>query len=125
MFVHMLVLMPGLMTARSAALAETPARTATKPIKMVVLGDSLSAGLASPAAAAFPERLQKALKAKGIAVDIDQCRGVRRHQLRAVATGSTGQCPREPQAVIVELGANDALARHRPRGYARGACPTF
>ncbi len=37
---------------------------------MVVLGDSLSAGLGLPASAAFPERLQKALKANGIVVDM-------------------------------------------------------
>ena len=39
--------------------------SATKPVKMVVLGDSLSAGLGLPASAAFPAQLQKALKAKG------------------------------------------------------------
>src|SRR3954470_8727861 len=41
-----------------------------KPVKMVVLGDSLSAGYELPASAAFPIRLQKALKDKGIDVDM-------------------------------------------------------
>src|SRR4051812_44003360 len=49
------------------ALAQTPAGT---PVKMVVLGDSLSAGYELPAPAAFPIRLQKALKDKGIEVDM-------------------------------------------------------
>src|ERR1700716_2596685 len=65
LFVHMLVLGAALMTAGTAS-AQTPA----KPIKMVVLGDSLSAGLGLSASAAFPARLQKSLGSKGIAVDL-------------------------------------------------------
>ena len=85
-----------------------------KPIKMVVLGDSLSAGLGLPAPAAFPARLQKALKAKGIEVDM----------INAGVSGDTSSggrdrldwsVPEGTEAVIVELGANDALARHRSR----------
>src|ERR1700687_628242 len=82
MFVHLLVLGVGLMTAgagfaqtgagatpgRGAGLAQPGA--ARKPIRIVVLGDSLSAGLGLSASAAFPERLQKALESNGIAVDI-------------------------------------------------------
>src|ERR1700678_1044474 len=73
MFVHILVLMVALMTAQAAfsqtlvqPTAQAPAAAGTKPIKMVVLGDSLSAGFGLSASAAFPERLQKALKGKGI-----------------------------------------------------------
>src|SRR6185437_4798992 len=69
LLVHILVLMVALMTA-PMALAQTAAPAATRPIKMVVLGDSLSAGLGLEASAAFPARLQKALQAKGIAIDI-------------------------------------------------------
>src|SRR5256886_17637920 len=68
-FVHMLVLGMLLMAA-GTALAQTSAARETKPIKMVVLGDSLSAGLGLSASSAFPARLQKALEAKGIAVDM-------------------------------------------------------
>lgn len=90
------------------ALAQATAATATKPIKMVVLGDSLSAGLGLPASAAFPERLQKALKANGIVVDI----------INAGVSGDTSSggrdrldwsVPEGTEAVILELGANDAL----------------
>jgi acyl-CoA thioesterase I len=79
-----------------------------KPIKMVVLGDSLSAGYGLPAAAAFPVRLQKALDTKGIKVDM----------INAGVSGDTASggrdrldwsVPEGTEAVIVELGANDAL----------------
>ncbi len=107
MFVHILVLGVVLMTA-GTALAQTQASVDAKPIKMVVLGDSLSAGLGLSASAAFPERLQKSLESKGIAVDI----------LNAGVSGDTSSggrdrldwsVPEGTQAVIVELGANDAL----------------
>ena len=79
-----------------------------KPVKMVVLGDSLSAGYGLPAAAAFPARLQKALDTKGIKVDM----------VNAGVSGDTSSGGRErldwsvpegTEAVILELGANDAL----------------
>src|SRR4051794_29394932 len=69
MFVHILVLIMGLMTAEMA-LGQTPGNGEAKPIKLVVLGDSLSAGLGLSAPAAFPARLQKSLEAKGIKVDM-------------------------------------------------------
>jgi acyl-CoA thioesterase I len=106
MFVHMLVLGLGLM-AGEAAFAQSPA-AAAKPVKMVVLGDSLSAGLGLSASAAFPARLQKALKTKGIPVDM----------INAGVSGDTSSggrdrldwsVPEGTAAVIVELGANDAL----------------
>src|SRR5260370_10243001 len=69
MFAHMLVLGMALMAA-SSAFAQAPAAGAGKPIKMVVLGDSLSAGLGLSASAAFPARLKPSLKIKGIDVDM-------------------------------------------------------
>jgi acyl-CoA thioesterase-1 len=67
--VHILVLIMALMTSETA-FAQTPAPMPAKPIKMVVLGDSLSAGFGLPAAAAFPARLKKSLESKGIKVDM-------------------------------------------------------
>src|SRR5947209_7718233 len=64
--VHMLVLALALMAGATAA-AETPTGSGTAPVRMVVLGDSLSAGLGLSAASAFPVRLQNALKNKGVA----------------------------------------------------------
>src|SRR6202795_234762 len=75
---------------------------------MVVLGDCVSAGLGLPAPAAFPARLQKTLEAKGIAVDM----------INAGVSGDTSSggrdrldwsVPEGTEAVILELGANDAL----------------
>ncbi len=90
--------------------AQTPAQTlpSAKPVKLVALGDSLTAGLGLSASAAFPERLKKSLKDKGVDVDI----------VNAGVSGDTSSGGRDrldwsvpdgTQAVIVELGANDAL----------------
>jgi acyl-CoA thioesterase-1 len=90
------------------AFAETPVPGATKPIKMVVLGDSLSAGLGLSVSAAFPARLKRSLEANGIVVDM----------INAGVSGDTASggrdrldwsIPEGTDAVIVELGANDAL----------------
>jgi acyl-CoA thioesterase I len=107
MFMHMLVL--GLaLTASGTASGQAPSTVAAKPIKMVVLGDSLSAGLGLAGSDAFPAKLQKALKTKGIDVDM----------INAGVSGDTSSggrdrldwsVPEGTEAVIVELGANDAL----------------
>ena len=97
----------GLMTAEMA-FAQTTVAGQAKPIKMVVLGDSLSAGLGLSGSAAFPERLQKSLETKGIKVDM----------INAGVSGDTASGGRDrldwsvpdgTEAVILELGANDAL----------------
>jgi len=103
----MLVL--GLVVAMAGtAFAETPVPGGTKPVKMVVLGDSLSAGLGLSASAAFPARLKRSLEANGIVVDM----------INAGVSGDTASggrdrldwsIPEGTDAVIVELGANDAL----------------
>ena len=77
------------------AIAQAPAAAPGKPIKMVVLGDSLSAGLGLPADAAFPVRLQKALESKGIKVDMVNA-GVSGDTTSAAATGSTGRSRTAP-----------------------------
>jgi acyl-CoA thioesterase-1 len=87
---------------------------ADRPVKIVVLGDSLSAGLGLPADAAFPARLAQALKAKGIAVSVANA-GVSGD----TASGGLGRLdwsvPGGTDAVIVELGANDALRGIDPK----------
>jgi acyl-CoA thioesterase-1 len=97
----------GLMTATGAPAQAQTAGT-TKPIKMVVLGDSLSAGYGLPAAAAFPVRLQKALEAKGIKVDMTNA-GVSGDTSSGGRDRLDWSVPDGTDAVIVELGANDAL----------------
>lgn len=107
MFVHILVLGVALMTA-GTGFAQTQAAVEAKPIKMVVLGDSLSAGLGLSASAAFPERLQKILESKGITVDITNA-GVSGDTSSGGRDRLDWSVPDGTQAVILELGANDAL----------------
>lgn len=97
---------PGLAQGASAARA--------KPIKMVVLGDSLSAGLGLPAAAAFPAQLQKALRNKGINVDVANA-GVSGDTASGGRDRLAWSVPKGTDAVIVELGANDALRGIDPK----------
>ena len=106
-FAHILVLMVGLMTV-SPAFSEGAATAMTKPVKMVVLGDSLSAGYGLPAGAAFPVRLQKALETKGIKVDMGNA-GVSGDTSSGGRDRLDWSVPEGTDAVIVELGANDAL----------------
>ena len=112
-FVHILVLMVAFMTA-PMVLAQAPAAQLAKPIKMVVLGDSLSAGLGLQASAAFPERLQKALQAKGIAVDMTNA-GVSGDTSSGGRDRLDWSVPDGTAAVILELGANDALRGLDPK----------
>jgi acyl-CoA thioesterase-1 len=102
-FVHILVLLMALMTA-GTGFAQAPA----KPLKIVVLGDSLSAGLGLPAQAAFPARLQKSLEAKGIKVDMTNA-GVSGDTASGGRDRLDWSVPDGTGAVILELGANDAL----------------
>jgi acyl-CoA thioesterase-1 len=113
MFAHMLVLGLALMAA-GTAWAQTPAMAPAKPIKMVVLGDSLSAGLGLPASAAFPARLQKALKSKGIEVDMINA-GVSGDTTSGGRDRLDWSVPEGTEAVILELGANDALRGVDPK----------
>jgi acyl-CoA thioesterase-1 len=84
------------------------AEAADKEIVIVAFGDSLTAGYQLPPDAAFPVQLEKALRAKG-------------YKVRVVNSGVSGDTaadglarfdwamPEDADAVILELGANDAL----------------
>ena len=86
---------------------------AARTIRLVVLGDSLTAGLGLPPGKAFPDRLQAALRARGLDVDV----------LNAGVSGDTAAdglarydwaVPANADALIVELGANDMLRGLEP-----------
>ena len=81
---------------------------AERPVKIVVLGDSLSAGFGLPLDAAFSARLAEALKAKGIAATIANA-GVSGDTASGGLTRLDWSVPEGTDAVILELGANDAL----------------
>ncbi|HUO55256.1 MAG TPA: arylesterase [Rhodoblastus sp.] len=79
-----------------------------KPLRIVALGDSLTAGYLLPAEAAFPVVLQRALAAKGRDVEIvnagvsgDTSAGLLARLDWALGDGADG--------AIVEIGANDML----------------
>jgi acyl-CoA thioesterase I len=81
---------------------------AGRPIRLVVLGDSLTAGLGLPPGKAFPDRLQATLRAKGWDVEV----------INGGVSGDTAAdglarydwaVPSDDDALIVELGANDML----------------
>ncbi|WP_193372360.1 arylesterase [Afipia carboxidovorans] len=90
------------------------AQTFTPPLKLAVLGDSLTAGYGLPASAAFPVRLQQALKDKGIATEIVNA-GVSGDTASGGRDRLDWSIPEGTQAVLVELGANDMLRGVDPK----------
>ena len=98
-----------------AALSMTPARAQQdNGIAILAFGDSLTAGYGLEQGQAFPDRLEAALRAKGLAVRL----------VNAGVSGDTTGGGRqrlewvlgpEIDAVILELGANDALRGLAPR----------
>jgi acyl-CoA thioesterase I len=90
------------------ALSFNVSRAAAGETVIVALGDSLTAGYGLPQDQSFPAQLEAALKARG-------------HDVRVVNAGVSGDTalaglqrldwavPDDADAVIVELGANDAL----------------
>jgi acyl-CoA thioesterase I len=96
------------------ALAVQLAGAADGPVRIVALGDSLTAGLGLPANAAFPARLEQALRAKGIAVEISNA-GVSGDTAAGGLARLDWSVPEGTDAVIVELGANDTLRGIDPK----------
>jgi acyl-CoA thioesterase I len=91
-----------------AALFLFSAGAQAEAMRIVALGDSLSAGYELPPEEAFPAQLERVLKAKGLDVVVenagvsgDTSTGGRDRLDWSVADGT--------RLVIVELGANDAL----------------
>jgi acyl-CoA thioesterase I len=89
----------------SAAMAADPA---LKKIKLVAFGDSLTAGYGVLPAEAFPVQLEQALRAKGLNVEVVNS-GVSGDTASAGLERFDWAVPDDADAVIVELGANDAL----------------
>ncbi len=95
------------------ALVTTYPWAADHPVNIVAFGDSLTAGYGLAANEAFPAQLQRALTAKGLAVNV----------VNAGVSGDTAvgglarldwSIPDGTDAVILELGANDALRGFDP-----------
>jgi acyl-CoA thioesterase I len=90
------------------------AGAADGPLKIVALGDSLTAGFNLPASAAFPARLERALRAKGYAVEVANA-GVSGDTASGGLARLDWSVPDGTAAVIVELGANDMLRGIDPK----------
>jgi acyl-CoA thioesterase I len=92
-----------------------PGAVQSADLKLVVLGDSLSAGYQLAPEEGFPEQLQKALDEQGHSVDVVNA-GVSGDTTSGGLSRLDWSVGTDTDAVIVELGANDAL---------RGLSPEF
>ena len=94
--------------AASVLGAPTTGRAAEPPLRLVALGDSLTAGYRLPTEAAFPTVLERALKAKGRSVEIANA-GVSGDTTTGGLDRLDWSVPDGTDGVILELGANDML----------------
>jgi acyl-CoA thioesterase-1 len=98
-----------------AAASAMPAAAQTgAPLKIVAFGDSLTAGYGLPAQEAFPARLERALKAKGHNVEIENA-GVSGDTASGGLSRLEWSIADGTDAVLVELGANDMLRGVQPK----------
>jgi len=94
--------------AHTPAWGQSTAGADVRPVKLVALGDSLTAGLGLPGDATFTARLEQALRAKGLAVEVANA-GVSGDTSTDGLARLDWSVPDDTDGVIVEFGANDAL----------------
>jgi acyl-CoA thioesterase I len=90
---------------------------AAPPVRLLALGDSLTAGYGLPQGQGFVPRLQAALAARGRAVQVIDA-GVSGDTTAGGLARLDWALADNPQAVLVELGGNDGL-RGLPPGQSR------
>lgn len=86
---------------------------AADPVRIVAFGDSLTAGYGLEPGQGFPARLQEALIEKGYRVEVIDA-GVSGDTTAMGLARLDWSVPEDADAVIVELGANDALRGQPP-----------
>ncbi len=91
-----------------------PSHAADAPVRIVAFGDSLTAGYRLQPSQAFPVQLQAALKANGHDVEIANA-GVSGDTASGGLERFDWAVPEGTEAVILELGANDALRGIDPK----------
>jgi len=94
--------------AVGSVIAPTASYAQTAPIRVVAFGDSLTAGYRLQANAAFPSQLHRALAGEGYDVEVINA-GVSGDTTAAGLERFDWAIPDNTDAVILELGANDAL----------------
>jgi acyl-CoA thioesterase-1 len=96
--------------AALCALAAPPVatRAAAEPVRLVVLGDSLTAGYGLPPGGGFPAKLEAALRERGRDVTVIDA-GVSGDTTAGGLSRLDWSVGPDAQAVIVELGGNDML----------------
>jgi acyl-CoA thioesterase-1 len=109
----------GALGALLAAPAAPPPRAQTAapaggPIRLLVLGDSLTAGYGLPAGQGFVPRLEAALRARGRDVRVLDA-GVSGDTTAGGLARLDWALAERPHAVLVELGGNDGLRGLPPR----------
>jgi acyl-CoA thioesterase-1 len=102
-----------MLCAVGLALVATCSRAVERPTNIVAFGDSLTAGYGLAANEAFPVQLQRALDAKGLAVNVVNA-GVSGDTSAGGLSRLDWSVPDGTDAVILELGANDALRGFDP-----------
>ena len=105
---------PNLFVAAIAWLLMLLVPVRAEPVRIVALGDSLTAGFQLPADAAFPVKLEKALRAKGYDVEVANA-GVSGDTAAGGLARLDWAVPDGTDAVILELGANDMLRGLDPK----------
>jgi acyl-CoA thioesterase-1 len=91
-----------------SVLAPSYVHAAGRAINIVAFGDSLTAGYGLAASEAFPAQLQRALEAKGVVAAVTNA-GVSGDTTTGGLSRLDWSIPDGTDAVILELGANDAL----------------
>ncbi len=86
----------------------TPVMAQSKPLKIVALGDSLTAGYQLANGEAFPDVLQKALAGRGIQAVVSNA-GVSGDTTSGGLARLDFSVPDGTDAVLLELGANDMM----------------
>lgn len=86
----------------------SPGITAAEPLRIVAFGDSLTAGYGLAKKEGFPAKLELALRAKGHDVEVIDA-GVSGDTASGGLARLDWSVPDKTDAVLLELGANDAL----------------
>jgi acyl-CoA thioesterase-1 len=109
------VLVQILVAGALSLIAETIAAPAyaQTPVKVIALGDSLTAGYGLPDKDGFVPQLQAALTAKGVAAEVQNA-GVSGDTASDGLARLDWSVPDDTNAVILELGANDMLRGINP-----------